>query len=300
MNKKRLLELIEIMKSKSDMEHKLSLAQIIELLEERGIEVNNRKTLYDDFKVLSEYGFEIEYDGAYYLSESPFSLSEIKIIIDSLNSLKNLDDSFLKRISEKMYSFISEYEVKQLKKLDYHNKHSDRKFINRLEDVLDAIKNNKMLRIKRNNKNEELIAPVFLHRQNDYYYLYYHYPEKDKLYHVRFDNILDTNISDIDNDIIISHSKLIDHINESSNSFSTGKSSTIKIKIINDSEYLRSRLIDDFPNIVFTKDGFSLKASISDAFFSKLTAYKDDIKISDKSIADQYIDYLKRIIICNQ
>ena len=258
MNKKRLLELIEIMKSKSDMEHKLSLAQIIELLEERGIEVNNRKTLYDDFKVLSEYGFEIEYDGAYYLSESPFSLSEIKIIIDSLNSLKNLDDSFLKRISEKMYSFISEYEVKQL------------------------------------------IAPVFLHRQNDYYYLYYHYPEKDKLYHVRFDNILDTNISDIDNDIIISHAKLIDHINESSNSFSTGKSSTVKIKIINDSEYLRSRLIDDFPNIVFTKDGFSLKVSISGAFFSKLTAYKDDIKISDKSIADQYIDYLKRIIICNQ
>ena len=300
MNKKRLLKLIEILKTKTDMDHKLTLNQIVELLEEKGIEVANRKTLYDDFKVLGEFGFDIEYDGAYYLAEAPFSISEIKIIIDSLNSLKNLDDSFLNRISAKMYSFISEYEVKELKKLEYHNRHSDRKFINRLEDVLQAIKDNVMLEIKRKDKTAELIAPIFLHRQNDYYYLYYHYPDKDKIYHVRFDNIQDTRITETANDIGISRNRILEHINESTNSFYSGKTRTITVEILNDSDYIRSRLSDDFPNLVFTKNGFSLKASINDAFFAKLTSYKDDIKISDRNTADQYIAYLNRIIICNQ
>ena len=41
---------------------------------------------------------------------------KIKIIIDSLNSLKNLDDRFLKKLKDKLYSFISIYEEKDLKK----------------------------------------------------------------------------------------------------------------------------------------------------------------------------------------
>lgn len=300
MNKQRLLKLIEILKKYTDIEHKLSINQIISLLEEENISINNRKTIYDDFKILNEFGFDIEYDNGYYLLEAPFNLSEIKIIIDSLNSLKNLDYKFLNQISDKLYSFISIYETKDLKKLEYHNKHSDKKFINRLEDTLQAIRNKSSLLIQRNDKDEELIIPLFLYRQNDYYYLYYHYLNSDKIYHTRFDNILNMKLINDTDDINISVNKVIEHINESSNAFYKGKSQIIKFKIINDSNYLRSRLLDDFSNIVFTKDGFSLKASINDVFFSKLTSYADDIKISDRSIADKYIAYLNKIIIQNQ
>ena len=300
MNKQRLLKLIEILKKYTDIEHKLSINQIISLLEEENISINNRKTIYDDFKILNEFGFDIEYDNGYYLLEAPFNLSEIKIIIDSLNSLKNLDYKFLNQISDKLYSFISIYETKDLKKLEYHNKHSDKKFINRLEDTLQAIRNKSSLLIQRNDKDEELIIPLFLYRQNDYYYLYYHYLNSDKIYHTRFDNILNMKLTNDTDDINISVNKVIEHINESSNAFYKGKSQIIKFKIINDSNYLRSRLLDDFSNIVFTKDGFSLKASINDVFFSKLSSYADDIKISDRSIADKYIAYLNKIIIQNQ
>lgn len=299
-NKKRILSLIEILKKNTDMDHKLSLNKIASLLEEQGIDIQNRKTLYDDFKVISEFGYEVEYEGGYYLTEAPFSLSEIKIIIDSLNSLKNLDDNLLTRLNNKLYSFVSNYEEKLLRKLEYHNKHSDKKFINRLEDTLDAIKNNKTLIIKRANKNEEEICPLFLYRNNDFYYLYYHYLGNEKIYHTRFDNILNMKETHNDNDINISRNRIIETINESSNAFYSNKSETIKFKILNDSEYLRLRLADDFPNIIFTKDGFAIKASINNAFFSKIASYYDDIKISDKKIADSYIDFLNTIIIRNK
>ena len=300
-NKNRLLKLLDILKRNSDMDHKLSLNEIASYLEEAGITIQNRKTLYDDFKVLSDYGFDIEYDNGYYLIDAPFSLSEIKIISDSINSLKNLDNSFLNKLNSKLYSFISTNEEKTLKKLEYTNKHSDKKFINRLENTLDAINRNKTLIITRiNKKDDEEICPIFLHRNNDYYYLYYHYLGNDKIYHLRFDNILNMSLTDNDNDIIISRSKIIDTINESSNSYYSNKAELIKFSIVNDSEYLRNRLMDDFGNIIFTNNGFSIKASINDAFFSKLASYSDDIKISDRTIANQYINYLNKIIIRNK
>lgn len=299
-NKKRILQLIEILKKNTDMDHKLSLNEIVSLLEQQGIDIQNRKTLYDDFKALSDFGYEVEYNNGYYLSEAPFTLSEVKIIIDSLNSLKNLDDSLLVKINNKLYSFISEYEEKLLRKLEYHNKHSDKKFIHRLEDTLEAINSNKTIIINRPNKDEEEICPLFLYRNNDYYYLYYHYLGNEKIYHTRFDNILSTKITNNDNDISISRNKIIETINESSNAFYSSKAELIKFKIINDSDYLKTRLADDFPNIIFTANGFSIKASVNNAFFSKLTSYADDIKISDKKIADQYIKYLNKIIIRNK
>lgn len=300
MNKKRLLELIRILRRQTDVEHKLSLPQIIEQLNEAGIRSVDRKTLYDDLRILEEFGINVEYDGAYYLSESPFSLSEVKIICDSLNSLKNLDERFLNETCEKMYSFVSVHEEKLLEELEYRSSHGDRKFLHRMEDVLEALRSHKMLDITRKERKTERIAPVFLHRQNDFYYLYYHYPQSEKIYHTRFDNILETVLCDQDNDILIPKEMILERIEESTSSFSSGKSRTIRFQIVKDSDYLRNRLLDDFPNLIFTRDGFSLKADISDAFFARITSYTDQIKISDRDVADLYEIFLNRILTCNQ
>ena len=300
MNKARLLFLIEILKRYSDIDHKLSLNDIISYLEENDITVSNRKTLYDDFKILSQYGYDIDYDNGYYLSQSPFTISEIKIIIDSLNSLKSLDDSFLNALKDKLYSFISIYEQNDLKKLEYHIKHKDKKFINRLEDALQAINSNQTIIIKRINRDTEEITPIFLYRVNDYYYLYYHYLNSEKIYHARFDNIIDIKLTNNIDNVYIPIDKVIEHISQSSSGFYSQKAKTVKFIISEDSDYLRSRLMDDFPNIIFSKDGFVLKVSVNEVFFSKLVQYGKQIKISDRSIADQYSAYLNDIIIHNK
>ena len=296
MNKKRILELINIMRRKTDIDHSLTIKQIIAELEKKDIYTSNRKTLYDDFHYLSEYDYEIENEnGNYYLSEAPFSLSEIKIIIDSINSLKNLDDRFLNNLKNKLYDFISEYETAYLKKLEYRNKHSDKNFINRLEDCLQAIRNNFSILISHHDITQE-IYPIFIHRQNDYYYLYYHYQDDDRIYHLRFDNINSINMTDNVDNVYISKDKIINHIDESTSSFYSKKSQLIRMSICKDSEYLRNRLKDDFNNLIFTKNGFSIKASINDAFFSKLVSYKDLIRIEDKDVAEEYKEFLNAII----
>ncbi len=300
MNKQRLFSLVSIMKEYSDMDHKLSIGEICALLEKEGITSVNRKTLYDDFRSMEIFGYDVEYENGYYLSEAPFSVSEIKIIIDSLNSLKNLDDRFLKKLKDKLYSFISIYEEKDLKKLEYRNKHKDLHFINRLEDALEAIRKRKLLSISRQGKNkEEEIAPLFLYRENDFYYLYYHYPQSEKIYHARFDNIVSMTLLDQKDEVFIPVSAVIANIQESSSAFHSSENRILTFEIVEDSPYLRARLEDEFPGIVFTKNGFSAKVSISDAFFSRLTSFYDQIKISDPKVAERYIEFLNRIITRN-
>ena len=81
MNKERIIRLIRILRRNTDMDHRLSVAEISSLLEAEGLKAVDRKTLYDDFRNLEQFGFNVEYDNGYYLSEAPFTVSEIKIIV---------------------------------------------------------------------------------------------------------------------------------------------------------------------------------------------------------------------------
>lgn len=295
-NKKRLLVLLEILKKNSNEDKHLGMNEIITLIEEKGIEVNNRKTIYDDIKTLNESGYDVEYENGYYLLDAPFSLSEIKIIQDSINSLKILDDRFLNELNNKLYSFISDDEVKLLEKIKYTNKHKDKKLLQRMEDVLLAIKNNTSVIVKRNDLKEEEVYPIFIHRDNDYYYFYYHYLDSNKLYHYRFDNLLDLNITDHKDTITINHKTIIDTINESSNSFYNKKAELVTIILNKNDERLNQRILDDFPLAIRTKYGFSLKVSINNLFFAKIFKYGSDVSIKEKTISDKYIKYLNEVL----
>lgn len=297
-NKKRILYLIEILKKNSNFDKHLSLDEIISLLEHRNIRVDNRKTLYDDFKILNECGINVEYDNGYYLLDCPFNLSEIKIIQDSINSLKNLDTSFKNDINNKLYSFISSDEEKLLEEIKYTNTQKTQKLLPKMEDILEAIKNHKMVSITTKNNQIQDIFPIFIHRANDYYYFYFHYQDNNKIYHYRFDNIKNVLIKDTLDNINIPTKKIINHINESSNSFYTKETTKVNIAFKTNSNMgsnLIGRLSDDFPGIIINKDKATLFVSINQIFFSKILAYGNEIKISDETIAYQYVEYLKSI-----
>ena len=293
-NKKRILYLIEILKKNSNFDKHLTLDEIITLLEEKNIKVDNRKTLYDDFKILNECGINVEYDNGYYLLDCPFNLSEIKIIQDSINSLKNLDTSFKNDLNNKLYSFISSDEEKLLEEIKYTNTQKTQKLLPKMEDILEAIRTHKMVSITTKNNQIQDVFPIFIHRANDYYYFYFHYQDNNKIYHYRFDNIKDILIKDTVDNINIPTKKIISHINESSNSFYTKETTKVNITFKTDSNLI-GRLSDDFPGIIINKDKATLFVSINQIFFSKILAYGNEIKISDETIAYQYVEYLKSI-----
>lgn len=291
-NKKRILYLIDILKKNSNFDKHLSLDEIISLLEHKNIRVDNRKTLYDDFKILNECGINVEYDNGYYLLDCPFNLSEIKIIQDSINSLKNLDTSFKNDLNNKLYSFISSDEEKLLEEIKYTNTQKTQKLLPKMEDVLEAIRTHKMISITTKNNQIQDIFPIFIHRANDYYYFYFHYQDNTKIYHYRFDNIKDVLIKDTLDSINIPTKKIISHINESSNSFYTKETTKVNISF---NPNIIDRLYDDFPGVIINKNKATLFVSINPIFFSKILAYGNEIKISDETIAYQYVEYLKSI-----
>ena len=295
-NKKRLLHLLEILRKKTDGNIRISLNGIISELEARGIEVSDRKTIYNDIRTLNDCGYDIEYDEGYYLLEAPFSLSEIKIIQDSINSLKNLDNRLLKDLNDKLSSFISEDEEKLLNRLSYVSRHKDKKLLQRMEDILEAIRTNKGVYIKKKDSGRQLVFPLFLHRSNDYYYFYCHYENSDRLYHYRFDNIADLQLSDIKDVISIPRNRILSVIEASTDSYHKGKNETVIIEVLNPGEYLNERFLDDFPSAVKTKNGFSVIVSVNDLFFSRILAYSKDIKISDHQTALKYKKYLKEVL----
>lgn len=296
-NRKRLLLILEFLKKNSDGDNRVSREDISSYLENEGLNPPNRKTIYEDIKLLNSMGYDIEYDDkGYYLLEAPFSLSEIKIIQDSLNSLKNFDIDLLHNLNDKLYSFISYNEEMILDKLSYQSKHKDKKLLQRLDLILEAINSKVAIIIKRKNNNKEKIYPIFLHRSNDYYYFYYHYENNDSIYHYRFDNILDLSLTDEVDSISISKNLILENIEASSNSFYKGKSESVTLLVKDEKEYIHERLIDDFPNAIKTKDGYSIKVNINNIFFSKLVSYGKSIVIKEKDIAKRYQNFLYDIL----
>ena len=292
-NKRRILALIEIFRRYSDENHHLKYSEIVSLLKDRYIYLTCRQTLYSDIKILNDFGYNIEYDDGYYLLDAPFYLSEIKLLIDSLNSLIELDDYLINNISNKLYSFVSLYDEKYLRTLSFSSKHKKSSLLNHLEFIIEAIKNHCAIIITtRYNKDEKEIFPLFLHRENNHYYFYYHYPYSNKVYHYRFDTIKDLKPSDRKDEISIQKEAIIKQIIESTDSFSSNDKALINIKILNTDERTRERLINDFPSSIITAQGISIKVSINKVLFGKFVAYGKDILIENEDIKRRYYAYL--------
>lgn len=296
-NKTRLLKTLEILRRKTDIDHHLTLKQIGAILNEMDIEASERKTFYDDVKILNNEGIEVEHEiDGYYLKDAPFSLSEIKILTDSINSLKTIDERMLEEIRNKLYSFVSEYDERFLKEIELSTKHKNAHFLESLEDVLMAIRENAAVTAVRAGKSEkETVFPVFLYRDRDHYYFVYHYRNKEKLYRFRFDTLKEVTVSEEKDEMTISADRIRRYLDESTSSYNTGNGTLVKLELKNRKR--ERQLLDDFPGIEYSNEGYYyFSADINDQFFARLAGYADDILIRNKDIRKEYRRFLNRII----
>ena len=85
--KLKLFYLVDILRSETDENNTMSMNEIIEKLAAIGIKAE-RKSLYDDIAILSEYGIDIEKtsDHKYYIAERKYELAELKTLVDIIQS----------------------------------------------------------------------------------------------------------------------------------------------------------------------------------------------------------------------
>ena len=115
--KLKLLYLVDILERKTDEEHPLTAAQLIEELEKVDISAE-RKSIYDDVDQLIRYGYDIvlnksRINGGYYMASRRFELAELKILVDSVQASRFISPKKTRELIGKLEQLCSIHEEKQ-------------------------------------------------------------------------------------------------------------------------------------------------------------------------------------------
>ena len=116
--KLKMLYLARIFMEETDDEHALTLQQIAAKLAALDISAD-RKTLYQDFEELRQFGFDIIAEQAghntfYHLGARRFELPELKLLVDSVQSAKFITDKKSRELIRKLESLVSRHQAQQL------------------------------------------------------------------------------------------------------------------------------------------------------------------------------------------
>ena len=118
--KLKLLYLVKIFTEDTDDQHALTLSQIVDKLHAYGVNAE-RKTLYQDFELLRDFGVDIigvqmQRSYYYHIGNRDFELPELKLLVDSVQSAKFITDKKSNALIRKLEGMVSKYEARQLQR----------------------------------------------------------------------------------------------------------------------------------------------------------------------------------------
>ena len=103
--KLKLLYVLQMLEQETDENTGLTMNDILQRLEEKGISAE-RKSIYRDMEVLRDFGLQIELiphrPVEYTLSRQGFTLSELNLLLDSVQSNRFLDDRTSEELEAKI------------------------------------------------------------------------------------------------------------------------------------------------------------------------------------------------------
>ncbi|MBP5495453.1 MAG: WYL domain-containing protein [Lachnospiraceae bacterium] len=206
--KLKLCYLTQIMLSKTDEEHHLTMPEIQGYLEDCGVTAD-RKALYKDMEALKILGIDVigqktrggGYD--YYVASKTFDVAELKLLVDAIQSSKFITEKKSKDLIEKVGTLASEYEAEQLKRqVTVHGrvKTMNESIYYIVDDIHRAILENKKISFeymkwnvsKKMEKRKEglyIVSPWALTWDDENYYLIAFDEEAGKIKHYRVDKM---------------------------------------------------------------------------------------------------------------
>ena len=126
--KKKLILLRGILLEKTDGEHGISMAEIINSLAAYGIKAE-RKSIYDDLNALRELGLDVQMRRdrgvTYYVKDRDFSSAELKLLADAAGSSKFIPLEKSRELNKKLASLAGSGERKSLKRDFYVSNRAD-------------------------------------------------------------------------------------------------------------------------------------------------------------------------------
>ncbi len=211
--KLKILYLMKIFLEKTDCEHSLTLAEIIEELSKYEISAE-RKSLYDDIETLRAYGMDIETKRdarvRYYVASRLFELPELKLLVDAVQASKFITARKSGELIKKLESFSSTYEAMRLQRQVYVSnriKTMNESIYYNVDFIHSAINENKKITFKyyewtpekakrfRHDGAIYSVSPWALTWDDEYYYMIAYDSSASKIKHYRVDKMVNISIS---------------------------------------------------------------------------------------------------------
>ena len=209
--KLRPFYIAKMLYEQTDEEHYLTIAQIIDQLNNQYGISTSRGTVGDDIKALQEFGVEIEVEQStqnrYYLIGRRFELPELKALIDAVESARFIPKEKSSALVAKLSLLASPYEAPKLvRNVDVENriKADNEKIYYIMEALNDAINDRKKVSFQyyTYNRNKEQIAkhdgevyvfsPYKMIWNGDYYYVVGYSEKHGSIGSFRVDRIVTT------------------------------------------------------------------------------------------------------------
>ncbi len=183
--KSKLLALLRILEQKTDEDHLLNVPQLVQLLEQQGI-LAERKSIYSDIDTLCSLGYDIQLQrgrgGGYWMASRAFELSELKLLVDAVQSSKVVSARTSRRLIHKLEALCSDYEGTQLQRqvyVDGRPKSDNPTLLYSIDALHNAINAGKMVQFRYKNSGTRTVSPWQLAWENGCYYLIAYQEEKE-------------------------------------------------------------------------------------------------------------------------
>lgn len=314
----KLLKLWEILSQDSDEDHPLSTKLIIEKLKSQGIECD-RKTLYEDIRLLNEYGYEVlcekgQHSNRYCVVDRSFDVPELHILMDAVQAAGFITEKKTTELVDKIASLGGSNRAEVLKTNLVHfntTKHSNENIYYNVNEIGEAILSGKKMSFLYFNYNERgermfrkdgsryVVNPVATVFSNDNYYLLCYHDKYDNAASYRVDRMTEVKVETED----INKSKRPKNLDVSMHriqAFSMYAGEKVRVRLQADKSLI-DVLMDKFGeelHIISNGDSVQLETDVqlSPIFFGWCLSFGRKLKIiSPKSLREDLHKYLNEI-----
>ena len=298
--KQKLFRLLEIFMKETDEAHGLSMKDIQSRLEDFGISAE-RKSLYDDIITLGEMGFAIDIlptkPPRYTLRERLFEMSELKVLVDAVESSRFITGETSRKIIEKLRLFAGRYHSGELSRSVYVEdrvKTANDSTLANIDLIHKAINSGNKLVFKYFDYNKEkkktfrhdgrpyTVSPAALLWSEEKYYLVALDEDADRIKNFRVDKMEDLVIHDSKrSEEVLSHNFNPAEYSRKIFGMYGGEEELVTLEC---RERLSGAVIDRFgtePTFFSTDFGFrfSARVMVSPTFYSWVLSFGKDMRI---------------------
>ncbi len=296
--KLKILYILDYLQKNSHEEHPVRANELIDMLAKKEIRCD-RKTVYSDIATLQQFGIDIisvaGKNGGYYVASRHFEPSELKLLIDAVQSSRYLTEKKSRELIEKLCQQVGEHEAGLLKRNVFVSgrvKSMNETIYYNVNDIQEAITQGKQItfryfdwniQCKRQYREKQYIAsPYGLCQDNENCYLLA-FSQRHGVTSYRVDRM--ENISILDEKRIpcpeLTGKAFTDYANKMFQMFD-GDSLDVKLRFHKD---LLNVVIDRFGrDTMLIPDGndhflFTVKVAVSPMFLSWVIGFGDKAEI---------------------